>query len=201
MMCLKKIKYLIKDKLHLTRYWKNRDKYDIGIHTYLGSGTKIYNGKNTKIGKYCSIGEQVAIGLSEHSYTILTTHPFPYLGNLFQTYGSIKISKDRLLPAKFFDKCDIGNDVWIGHGAILLSGITIGDGAIIAAGAVVTKDVEPYSIVAGVPAKHIKYRFDENIRTQLLETSWWDLPEDFIVTLPFKDINKCIEKIKEYKKY
>ena len=62
-----------------------------------------------------------------------------------------------------------------------------------------TKDVEPYSIVGSVPARLIRYRFDENIRKHLLELKWWDLPEDFIVTLPFEDINTCIKKIKEYK--
>jgi carbonic anhydrase/acetyltransferase-like protein (isoleucine patch superfamily) len=72
----------------------------------------------------------------------------------------------------------IGNDVWVGYEAMIMSGVTIGDGAVVAARAVVTKDVEPYSIVGGNPAKHIRYRFDEPTREALLRIRWWDWPEE-----------------------
>ena len=198
-MDLKFLKNIVLDRLHLTKYWRKRRKFNIGEYSYVSHNVKI--SKNTYIGKFCSIADCVCIGMGNHPYHTLTTSPITYYRHKIDLYGDCIVKDENLIKLPPSQKTYIGNDVWIGHGAILLSGITIGDGAIIAAGAVVTKDVEPYSIVAGVPAKHIKYRFDENIRTQLLETSWWDLPEDFIVTLPFKDINKCIEKIKEYKKY
>ena len=74
----------------------------------------------------------------------------------------------------------IGNDVWICANAIILSGVTIGDGAVIANGAIVTRDVEPYSVVAGNPAKHIKYRFNPDIIAELLQIKWWNWPENLL---------------------
>ena len=84
-------------------------------------------------------------------------------------------SGDGLRPVRFVDRrfTTIGNDVWIGHRAFIRAGVSIGDGAIVAAGAVVSKDVEPYSIVGGVPAKHIRYRFDQATIKRLLATQWW----------------------------
>ena len=93
----------------------------------------------------------------------------------------------------------IGNDVWIAENVTIIGNVNIGDGAIIAFGAIVTHDIPPYAIVGGVPAKIIKYRFSQEIIDELLELKWWNLPYEFIVTLPFNDINQCILKIKEYK--
>ena len=75
---------------------------------------------------------------------------------------------------------NIGDDVWVGAGSIIMAGVTIGDGAIIAAGSVVTKDVPPYAIVGGVPAKILRYRFDEGVRKALLKLKWWNLPEEVL---------------------
>ena len=82
------------------------------------------------------------------------------------------------IPYKPSMKVEIGNDVWIGEGACIVSGVKIGDGAVIGAHAVVTKNVEPYSIVAGVPAKEIRKRFDDTVIHKLLELKWWDWSED-----------------------
>lgn len=95
----------------------------------------------------------------------------------------------------------IGNDVWIGANAIILQGVTIGDGAIIAAGAVVTKDVPPYAIVGGVPAKVIKYRFSDEVILKLLQIKWWDKPEEWIIQKleKFTDVSgfvKFVEGVK-----
>ena len=90
----------------------------------------------------------------------------------------------------------IGNDVWIGANAIIQSGVTIGDGAIIGSGAVVTKDVPPYAIVVGVPAKILKYRFNKEQIKELLQLKWWNLPFDKIKNLPFNNINKVIQILK-----
>lgn len=182
--------------MKLTNYHRRRRKYDIGEHTYISHNTKL--SKLVHIGKYCSIADYVAMGYGDHPMTTLSTSPFQYVYNRYELYGNIIVPKSNLIE-RTYPETKIGNDVWIGYGAFIRLGVTIGDGAVIGAGAVVTKDVEPYSIVGGVPAKLIRYRFDENIRNQLLELKWWDLPEKFIVTLPFDDIEKCIEKIREYK--
>ena len=94
-------------------------------------------------------------------------------------------------------KVTIGNDVWIGIKATIMPNITIGDGAVIGANAVVTKDVPPYAVVVGVPAKIIKYRFDEEIIKDLLELKWWNYSESFIKTLPFEDVRECIKLLRK----
>ena len=78
------------------------------------------------------------------------------------------------------DRVIVGNDVWIGHAAILLPGVTVGDGAVIAAGAVVSRDVEPYTIVGGVPARPIRKRFDDTVAHSLRRIAWWDWPDELI---------------------
>lgn len=100
-----------------------------------------------------------------------------------------QINKDR------FGKIKIGNDVWIGEGAFIRRGVKIGDGAIIASHSVVSKDVAPYSIVGGVPAKHIKFRFEDNIIEQLIEIKWWDYGLSALEGVDFTDINKAIKKL------
>lgn len=138
----------------------------LGAHTYVQKRTTIVN---AKIGKFCSIGPNVSIGPGIHKINCVSTHPSFFLQNnpllkKFSKIDKFESSKETL----------IGNDVWIGHGAIILDGVKIDNGAIIAAGAVVTKDVLAYSIVAGVPAKHIKFRFDDEYIQTLQRSEWWD---------------------------
>ena len=92
---------------------------------------------------------------------------------------------------------DIGHDVWIGAQSIIRAGVKIGHGAVIAANSVVIKDVEPYSIVGGNPAKEIRKRFDNVCITQLLKLKWWELPIELISSLDFDNIEKCIDDLKE----
>jgi tetrahydrodipicolinate N-succinyltransferase len=92
-------------------------------------------------------------------------------------------------------RATIGNDVWMGHNANVLSGINVGDGAVIAAGAVVTKDVPPYAVVAGVPATIKRFRFAEKIIDRLLRCKWWDLELHQLNGLPFNDIERCLDAI------
>lgn len=129
------------------------------------------------IGKFCSIacGAKFLFNSANHTLTSLSTYTFP----LF--FEEWELEKKNV--AKAWDNKGniiIGNDVWIGYDAIILSGVTIGDGAIIGSRAVVTKDVPPYTIVGGVPAKAIRKRFDEKIIKSLLNLKWWDLPEERI---------------------
>ncbi|MDL2272295.1 CatB-related O-acetyltransferase [Desulfovibrio sp. OttesenSCG-928-I05] len=143
---------------------KNTGPKYVNLHSYSGAA---YISKNVTIGKYCSIATAVVIDPEENPiYGLSTSHSVcKYTGNT----ESVHI--------------DIGHDVWIGRGAIILKNTQkIGIGAVIAAGAVVTKEVPPFAIVAGVPAKIIKYRFPEDIRQKILATKWWDIPHDILTT-------------------
>lgn len=150
-------------------------QYSIGRFTYgypriLESGDK--NPGKLTIGAFCSISDNVTILLSgNHRVDWITTYPFnTVLAGYDHIEGHPQTKGD----------VNIGNDVWIGLNATILSGVIIGDGAVIAAGSVVTKNVEPYSIVGGVPAKFIKKRFEEKTIGKLLEFRWWEKDIDWI---------------------
>jgi virginiamycin A acetyltransferase len=129
------------------------------------------------IGKFCSIacGAKFLFTSANHTLKSLSTYPFPIF------FDEWNLEKKNVTNA-WDNRGDIviGNDVWIGYEAAILSGVHIGDGAIIASRAVVTKDVPPYIIVGGVPAKEIKKRFDDTTITKLLDIQWWDWPYDEI---------------------
>lgn len=138
-------------------------KISIGYATTLGYNN--FFGGDITIGKYCQIGADVAI----HT----TNHPISFMS----TYINKNLFDGELSSLKETKRAVIGNDVWIGHNVIILGNINIGNGAILAAGAIVTKDVAPYTIVAGVPAKPIKKRFSERIIQEIEDLKWWDLSE------------------------
>lgn len=129
------------------------------------------------VGKFCSIacGAKFLFNSANHALGALSTYPFPLF---YEAWG---LDKQDVASA-WDNKGDIvvGNDVWIGYEAVILAGVTIGDGAVIAARAVVTRDVAPYTIVGGVPAKPIRRRFDEATVSALLELKWWDWPAERI---------------------
>lgn len=141
-------------------------RYEIGRGTY-GWPRVVDGGEGAtlRIGAFCSIAKGVQIFLGgEHRTEWITTFPFPvFWKSALHIRGHPKTKGD----------VQIGNDVWIGQNAMLLSGVTIGDGAVIAAGAVVAGDVEPYTIVAGNPARLIRQRFSNEVIAQLLEIKWW----------------------------
>jgi chloramphenicol O-acetyltransferase type B len=137
-------------------------------HSFCGYDCQI---NNTDIGSFCSIADNVIIGPSSHPFNWVGGSPVFYSG---RDSVKAKFSEfDREKP----NRTVIGNDVWIGINAIIKSGVKIGHGAIIGMGSVVTKDVEPYAIVGGCPAKIIKKRFDDKIIKGLLESNWWNLDE------------------------
>lgn len=138
-------------------------KIHIGYATTLGYNNLL--GGNITIGKYCQLGVDVAIHATNHPIHHLTTY---INSNLFD--GELKQFKEE-------NTITIGHDVWVGHNVIIVGNVTIGNGAILAAGSVVTKDVEPYTIVAGVPAKPLKKRFSDKVISEIEELQWWDLPE------------------------
>lgn len=159
--------------------WMNvQHSLTLGAFSYAVSGFYFA----CRIGRYCSFGEEVQIGRHPHPLHWVTTSPFlytPYTGVLDQPLPP----GVELTPHKDFKRSTrpvvakithIGNDVWIGHGAFVLPGVTIGDGAVIAAMSVVTKDVPPYAVVAGSPAKVVKMRFPEAQVQALLASRWWE---------------------------
>ena len=184
---LKKIKKYIKEKKHPYYMCDNKKykKFPIGSYTY--GKPKIYaSEKSISIGSFCSIADGVTIySGAEHHHEWVSAYHFSAKFNCKEcstTKGNITI----------------GNDIWIGDGALILSGVTIGDGAVIAARAVVVKDVKPYSIVGGNPAKHIKFRFNEIQINQLLKIKWWNwdiekIKNNFDLILN-NDIDKFIKK-------
>ncbi|MFD1551794.1 antibiotic acetyltransferase [Putridiphycobacter roseus] len=145
----------------------------LGTYTYMSYDTVI---RNADIGKFCSIGPRCLIGLGKHPVNdYLSTHPLFYSANSPLTFSFLKESTYQEI-----ETITIGNDVWLGAGCIILDGVSIGDGAIVAAGAVVTKNVAPFSIVKGVPAKHSGYKFTPEKIKSIQDDPWWDKDIDWI---------------------
>ena len=155
----------------------------VGKHSYGFPNVCTWDEKTRlEIGKFCSIAEGVTFILGgEHRMDWITTYPFSAVGKAWNGAESITGH-----PASKGDIV-VGNDVWIGHGALILSGVHIGDGAVIGAGSVVNKNVDDYAIVAGNPARFIRFRFDEDIRFGLKQLAWWDWPD--------KKISKNLQKL------
>ncbi|MBU1667015.1 CatB-related O-acetyltransferase [bacterium] len=129
---------------------------DIGNYTYIGKNCNI---TKSTIGKYCSIANNVSIGQGEHTLNKVST------SSLFYENKYEELTKE---------PCVIQNDVWIGTDSIILRGVTIGNGAVVGANSVVTKDIPPFAIVAGSPARILRYRFDSEKQYKILETQWWE---------------------------
>ena len=144
-------------------------KVKMGRYSYVASGTRI---TDANIGSFCSIGARCGIGGGVHPTDTVSTSPVFLKGKNFLRKNFAEI------PYSPSVTVEIGNDVWIGEGACLMAGVKIGDGTIIGAHAVVTKDVEPYSVVAGVPAREIRKRFPDDVVEKLLELKWWEWPDE-----------------------
>lgn len=142
----------------------------MGKRTYTGPWNMIFH---AKIGAYCSISYGVTIGAPEHNYHRMSTHPFIYDSK----YGVFP-DDSNIRDERFEKPIEIGNDVWIGANSTILRGVKVGDGAVIAANAVVTRDVLPYAIVAGVPARVVKFRFPNEVIDRLLELHWWEWDDE-----------------------
>ena len=161
-----------------------------------------------RIGRYCSIGENVQAGRGDHPLDWLSTSPFQYLDRreVFSSEGFdfpdgqswASYQKPNLLPQRcpnIVKPIEIGNDVWIGQGAYLKPGVTIGNGAVIGANSVVTRDIPDYAIVAGNPARLKRFRFSDNQIERLLILSWWDYPIWVFSEIRFDDTESAIDNI------
>ena len=163
---------------------------NIGYASYLGSNCHIA----ANIGRYCSIASNVRTVGGDHPTDWISTSPVFY--STTKQCG-ITYVREELYKEKT-DLVEIGNDVWIGEGSLIIGGIHIGDGAVVAAGAVVTKDVPPYAIVGGVPAKLIRYRFDDDTVKKLMKLKWWEKSEIWIKSnlSSFNNVNAFLNCIK-----
>lgn len=162
----------------------------IGFLSYFNSGT-IYSFQS--IGRYCSFASGVIIGGEEHPIDWLSTHPFQYNPN----FKGINVACKEFKTSK--EPPTIGHDVWIGSKVIIKRGVKIGNGAIIGAGSIVTKDVPPYAIAIGIPAKIIKFRFREEIIAKLLKLKWWDWDPVLLKNINFNEIENVIDQISKIK--
>jgi len=147
---------------------------ELGDYSYLGPGCMI---GDAQIGRFCAIAAQVRIGAPNHPLDRPSQHRFTYCPE----YYTATAQRDHaFFQQRRADRVLIGNDVWIGHAVIVMPGVRVGDGAVLAAGAVVTRDVAPYTIVGGVPARPIRERFSRAIAAQLSRIAWWDWPAETI---------------------
>lgn len=144
---------------------------NIGYGSYIHRNSVL---KNVKVGRFCAIAEDVNIRLFVHPTNMVAISPCFYRKeHTLKTFVDENYYEDLEIAGNGFSVI-IGNDVWVGQGVSIKSGVTIGDGAVVGAGAVVTHDVEPYSIVGGVPAKRIRYRFSKEQIGALLKIRWWN---------------------------
>ena len=145
---------------------------ELGDYSYIERHAEVIY---AKIGKFCAIASEVRINALDHPMDRISQHKITYRPNEYFLGAKIdKVFRD----GRIAKPVEIGHDVWIGHGAIILPGVKIGHGAVVAAGAVVTKDVAPHAIVAGVAAKFLKWRFEPKISTRIIALAWWDWEHD-----------------------
>ena len=170
----------------------------MGKYSYIGPNSHI----DAKVGRFCSIGPNVRVVSANHPMDFVSTSPatFSTLGQCVGTLSSEDYFQEILTLDDESDlACEIGDDVWIGEQVLLRGGVRLGRGCVVAMGAVVTKDVPPYAIVGGCPAKVIRYRFDEKTRERLLRSKWWDRDERWIAerTPTFSDVKGFLDECGE----
>jgi phosphonate metabolism protein (transferase hexapeptide repeat family) len=161
----------------------------LGRYTEIGAGSQVSNStigdysyavENTQIafatiGKFANIASHVRIYASKHPMELASLHHFTYRSSWY--FDDVEDNRD-FFEWRASSPISIGHDTWIGHGAVIMPGVTIGNGAVVGSNAVVTRDVPPYAIAVGVPAKVVRMRFDESTIARLEKLAWWDWPHD-----------------------
>jgi acetyltransferase-like isoleucine patch superfamily enzyme len=159
-------------------------EHSFGAYSYMRSGGELYG--STTVGRFCSIGQNVIIGLEKNK------HPINWLSTSFFSKNIEKYYETLCLN----NKTIVGNDCWIGRDAVIMSGVNIGNGAIIGARALVTSDVPPYAIYAGIPAKLIRYRFSAEMIERVNESRWWNTSISYLNRLKLDEPESCVNQIK-----
>ena len=189
------------------RRWRAlfRGKSHLGAFSY-AAASDMYN---TDVGRYCSLAREINVGQLDHPTDWLSTNPFQYQKNFRIDTGEQYPYRDLYEAHSATDKHArtftetatsgnvIGNDVWIGFRAIITAGVRIGHGAIVGTGAVVTRDVPPYAVVGGIPARVIKLRFPEHVIEELLRLEWWKYAPWQLEGVRFPDIKAAIEDLRQ----
>lgn len=161
---------------------------------------------DVSIGRYCAFAPGVQLGLDEHPTNWLSVSSFQYGGALLRLWGQAAENSGKPFqpaqirgrpPIVLGGRIEIGHDVWLGQDVFVSPRVTIGHGAIAAGRAVVTKDVAPYAIVGGCPARLIRYRFDEKVVERLLAVRWWQYAMWDIMDLPFNDVPRALDLLEE----
>ena len=165
---------------------------EMNRYSYCGNDCQIVY---AEIGAFCSISDHVFIGGAEHPMGWVSTSPV--FQNVRHSGPSKRFAKFNIPKSK---KTIIGNDVWIGHGVTIKQGVIIGNGAVLGSNALITRDIPPYAVVGGIPARLIKYRFSEDVINRLEEIKWWDLPDDRITEVVnlFHIDNPTLEEINRF---
>jgi acetyltransferase-like isoleucine patch superfamily enzyme len=188
------INSVIRGPLYLNRNTQIGPEADIGA--WFGMNESCFVAR-AQVGRYCAIGARTAINPFNHPSSWLSIHEFQYHPKSFDWVAEYNDFQRLERTPEMFRRVVIGNDVWTGHNVNVMPGVNVGDGAIIAAGAVVTKDVPPFAIVAGVPAVVKRLRFPERVIERLLRVRWWDLELKELSGLPFADVDRCLDLVEE----
>lgn len=194
------VRYAVLEGKNIIHQNVNISRSSVGFGSYVGWNSNL---SNCKIGRYCSIAPYVNVVYGQHpTKDFISTHP--------AFFSTLKQSGFTYVDAQCFTEyhfladgksVHIGNDVWIGNYVIIIEGITIGDGAVVAAGSVVTKDVPPFTIAGGNPARVIRPRFSEEQISKLQKIQWWNLPSEVIKTFhnSYSSVDNFISLVENYK--
>ena len=166
-----------------------------GAESYMNAGG--YIRERVFVGRYCSIGRRVTLGAGMHNMRGVSTHPGLH-GSRARRYSEEELSRLGWGGGtKVATPTIIGNDVWIGDGAVILPGVTVGTGAVIGGNAVVIQNVSPYEVVGGVPAKRLKMRFPDEVGQELLSTEYWEWPLEILKELPMRNVFEFISHMRQ----
>jgi acetyltransferase-like isoleucine patch superfamily enzyme len=185
---------------HIPSFQDVPNRIFIGAYSSIRSGG--YMRSNVFMGRHSGIGYRCTIAAGMHNFSGVSINPDTIMAResnyTDEELAHLEISRDRISSKVMNSRpVIIGNDVYLGDGIIVMPGVTIGDGAVVAANAVVTSDVEPYTIVGGIPAKKIRDRFPDDVKQALLKTRWWNAKLEVLKTLPVDNVFKFIDEFEK----